>query len=156
MNPFLIEWRAPEFEYHPKGVTWYWVTIIASVLLVAIAVWQKNFLFGFFIVIAEILILVWGNREPDVHDFKITEHGITIEGRHFYPIREIASFASFEDWSEEWSTIILDLKAHLRPSVRIHLPRARFSEIERGFRAIIPLVHKEESLIDILEKFLGF
>jgi hypothetical protein len=156
MNPFTIEWSAPEFEYHPKGVAWYWTTIIISVLLIAIAMWQKNFLFGFFIVIAEIMILIWANREPQDHNFKITEHGITIEGRTFFPVREIASFASFEDWSEDWSTIIIDLKGHFRPSVRIHVPRPRFSEIERGFRATIPLVHKEESLIDILEKFLGF
>ena len=156
MLPFSITWQAPEFEYHPKGVTWYWGSIIVAVILVAAAVWQRNFLFGLFIIIAEILILVWANRDPRPLDFTLNEKGITIEGHRFYPTREIASFASFEDWSEEWSTVILDLKGHFRPSVRIHVPRDQFNEIEHAMQTIIPLVHKDQSLVDVLERFLGF
>ena len=156
MTPFTLHWQAHEFEYHPKGVAWYWGSIIISVLLIAVAVWQRNFLFGFFVVIAEILMLVWANREPELLTFTLNEKGVAIEGHKFYPVREIASFASFEDWSNEWSTIIIDLKGHLRPSVRIHVPRERFNEIEHAMQTVIPLVHKEESMIDILEKFLGF
>ncbi|MFH1246479.1 MAG: hypothetical protein V1489_01735 [Candidatus Liptonbacteria bacterium] len=156
MDPFTISWSAPEFEYHAKGVYWYWTSIAVAVIVIAISVWQKNFLFGLFVVIAEILILVWGEREPQDTDFVLNEKGLEIKGYKFYPTREIGSFSSFEDWSDLWSTIILDPKGHFQPAVRIHVPRVRFPEIERGFRAIAPLVHKDISLVDALEKFLGF
>lgn len=156
MLPFSVTWQAPEFEYHPKGASWYWGSIAVAVILVAIAAWQANFLFGLFIVIAEILMLVWGNKEPRPITFVLNEKGVFIEDHKSYPIRDIESFSSFEDWSDEWSTIILDLKGHFRPSVRIHVPRNRFTEIEHAMNSVIPIVQKEQSLVDILERFLGF
>lgn len=158
MNPFTIAWRAPEFEYHPKSASWYWASVAVATLMIAAAVWQRNFLFGLFIVIAEILILIWTSREPDTIEFTLNEKGFEIGDPHgrSYPVREIATVHGFEDWSEEWATFIIDPKGHFRPSVRIHAPRARYGEIERAFAAIVPVIHKEESLVDVLERFLGF
>ena len=59
-----IQWHAPEFEYRAKTMSWYWLSILLAVVILALAVWQKNFLFGIFVIVAEILILVWANREP--------------------------------------------------------------------------------------------
>lgn len=65
MTSFEIKWQAPEYEYREKTVSWYWISIVVAALVIAFSVWQKNFLFGFFIVIAEMLFIVWGNRTPD-------------------------------------------------------------------------------------------
>ena len=64
MASFEITWEAPEFEYRPKSVSWYWISIIIAAAIIAFAIWERNFLFGIFIVIAEILFIAWGNETP--------------------------------------------------------------------------------------------
>ena len=73
---FEVVWDAPEFEYREKGISWYWLSIIAAACIIAFAAWFRNFLFGFFIVIAEILFIVWGNRQPRTVEFKLDDSGI--------------------------------------------------------------------------------
>ncbi len=93
MAAFEIVWRAPEYEFHEKGVSWYWLSIIAAAIVVAFAVWEKNFLFGLFIVIAEILLIVWGNREPRLVGFSINESGVAIEGAKSYSFKDFESMS---------------------------------------------------------------
>ncbi|MDP3892652.1 hypothetical protein, partial [Nocardioides sp.] len=71
MEQFNIEWRAPEFYYREKGVSWYWLSIIAAIVILSVSVWQKNFLFAVFVVIAEILMLVWAGRKPREISFSL-------------------------------------------------------------------------------------
>ena len=47
-----IIWQAPEFRYRHKDESWYWLTIMATAVLFLISLWQKNFLFAIFAVIA--------------------------------------------------------------------------------------------------------
>ena len=47
-----IVWQIPEYEYRSKDVSWYWISLIAAIVLFAFAIWQKNFLFAIFVVIA--------------------------------------------------------------------------------------------------------
>src|SRR5690348_2499840 len=82
-----ITWEAPEFECRDKGVAWYCISIIVAAIIVAFAVWEKNFLFGLFIVIAEVLFIVWGNRLPRMIGLAASEAGITIE-EVFYAFRD--------------------------------------------------------------------
>ena len=60
-----ILWEAPEYIYREKTMRWYWANIAVATVLIAIAIWQHNFLFGFFIFVAEILLLAWSQREPE-------------------------------------------------------------------------------------------
>ena len=69
MALFETTWKAPEFQYRSKGVSWYWMSIIIAVAIIAFAIWEHNFLFGIFIVIAEILLITWGNEAPRTIDF---------------------------------------------------------------------------------------
>src|SRR3990167_8463140 len=62
MADFELSWEAPEFEFREKTVSWYWVTIIGAVLILALAVWQRNFLFGVFILMAEALIFEFNKK----------------------------------------------------------------------------------------------
>ena len=80
MEKIVIEWKAPEFEYREKDVSWYWLSIIAAVVILGAAVWQKNFLFAVFVVIAEILMLVWAGRKPREITFSLNEKGLTMSG----------------------------------------------------------------------------
>ena len=75
-----IEWEAPEFEYHEKDPLWYWGSMIIAVIILGIAIWQKNFLFATFIVVAEILLMTIGGKQPRLIRFRIDDRGFEIIG----------------------------------------------------------------------------
>lgn len=151
-----INWTAPEYEYRPKSISWFWLSIIVAVLVLAVAVWQKNFLFGFFVVVAELLLIVWGNREPRRVRFSVSDKGLTIDGNKFYAWSEIENWSVREPGELEHGDVILNFRGWFRPNVRVLLPRDRFEEIKSAFGEFLPETEREESLIDSLERFLGF
>ena len=150
-----IEWQAPEFEYHAKTMRWYWFSILLAVLILAAAVWQKNFLFGVFIVVAEILIIVWANREPRNIEFVLTEQGIRIGGGKTEAYAEIESF-SLAKSPGEWAIIVLNFKRRLRPVLRLLAPSELIDEIETKLRMALPEKDYQESFIESLEKISRF
>ena len=81
-DPQEIAWEAPEFEYRHKDISWYWISIIVAVVCIGFAAWQKNFLFGFFVLVAEILILAWANQQPAIFNFRLTEKGLFIQNKN--------------------------------------------------------------------------
>src|SRR3989344_1323822 len=151
-----IDWSAPEFEYRPKSVSWYWGSIVVAVLLIAVAAWQRNFLFGFFVLIAEVLMLIWANRVPVTHEFTLTEKGLAIGKKTFYPSADFESFSVDEHWSDEWPNFVIYFKRRFRPAVRVHVPHDRFEEIEQALRKIVPKIEHEETLIETIEHLIGF
>lgn len=153
-----IIWEAPEFEYQQKSVSWYWVSMFFAAALLAIAVWQKNFLFGLFIVIGEILFIVWGNRKPSMVKFKLTNKGILIGEQKLYEFKNLASFSINPEVEaeSEWSNIILQSKNLIQPSLKIYLPKNKIVEIQKFLSSFIPQVEYKESFIDIFEKLIRF
>ena len=151
-----LSWLGPEFEYQEKDVSWYWITIIVSVLMIGAAIWQKNFLFGVFIVVAEILVLVWANREPRMLHIKVNDRGVQVEAK-LYHYQDIASFSIDEGHHEdaEWTDLVLHLK-HLRPTVHIKCQTGKIQEISKKLALKVRKTHYEMSMADALEKFLRF
>lgn len=156
MPPSQLKWQAPEFDARPKGISWYWLSIIVAIVILGIAVWQKNFLFGLFVVLAEILVLVWGNREPEMVSFALDEAGLTIgkEKKHLYS--EFENFGAETDQEKEWPNLFFNFKSQLKPALKIKIPRERSLEIKRAFGAALPEVEHQPSLLDAFEEFLRF
>ena len=156
MAESALQWRAPEFEERPKDVSWYWASIIAAVLILGFALWRGNFLFAVFILIAEMLVIAWGNRTPNIVDFSLSENVLTVSGRIRYALGDMEHWSVAEGSSEEWAAITFHPKRGVRLPVLIHAPRARLAEIEHYLLVRLPKIEHEESFLDTLEKFLGF
>lgn len=156
MDKFEIKWTAPEFEYRDKDVSWYWISIIIAVLLLGFAVWQKNFPFGFFVVIAEILLIIWGNREPNKAEFAVNEKGFGINGKKFYKYQEIAHFSLSDEMHPGHHELIFSFRHHLRPTLKVILPKENAEKVENALQIMVPQMEYEPSLVDALERFLGF
>ena len=155
-TPFHLAWEAPEFEYREKEVSWYWISIIVASLIVAFAVWQRNFLFGFFIVIAEILFVLWGNAEPRAILFSISEKGIDIdEGRKFYGLGQFESY-SVNPLDDDWSELIFTFRAKVKTPVKIIFPEDGLAELRTHLKTIIKEVDHEPTLLDSIERLIGF
>jgi len=156
MASFEIRWQAPEFEYRPKSVSWYWISIIIAVVIVGISVWQKNFLFGFLIVIAEILILVWANREPPLVEFLVDEKGLGVGGQKFHAWNEMESF-SINDYPEtDWPNLYFRFHARLKTPLKIKMPKERMAEIQKFLQTLLPQTKHERSALETLEELIGF
>ena len=150
----IVSWEAPEFEYRHKGVSWYWLTIIIAVSLVAVAAWQRNFLFGVFVVIAEVLVLAWGSRTPSTVAFLMNEKELIINKAERYPWEEFVSFGAEED--RDTPTLTFRFRHRVRPVLRILVPTTHFAAA-RGFVAgKIPQVNEPRSFIETLEELLRF
>lgn len=152
-----LRWRADEFEYREKSSSWYWASIGIAVAALAFAAWQRNFLFGFFVVIAEILILVWAGKEPQTKEFQMSEKGLEIMGHKLYPWNNLDAFSVDEEESRfPYLTFKFKKKIHL--TLRVGVPRepgARGNIIAYA-ETYVPRVERARSPLDDLENFLKF
>jgi hypothetical protein len=155
MASFEISWQAPEFEYRPKSVSWYWISIIISAAIIAFAIWQRNFLFGIFIVIAEVLLIAWGNEMPITMDFVLTENELSIGEAKRYQIKLFENF-SVNDLGDDWTELCFIFKTKLRTPLKVLLPKEKIEEARKDLKPILREVEFEPSLLDSLEKIIGF
>jgi hypothetical protein len=149
-------WEAPEFVYRHKTINWYWINIILATLFIAVAIWQHNFLFGIFIFIAEILILAWSQREPEIILFRVTDKGVHIGEHTFHPHERIASFSTDPEAEEDWAAFVLAFHNRYRPSLKIHAPKDGAEEIQKELQLYLTEIEHEDSFTDALERLLGF
>lgn len=149
----MVTWHAPEFEYREKGVSWYWLTIIIAVLLIALAVWQRNFLFGVFVIVAEILVILWGGKKPRMLTFAVDEREFTIGDREHHSWSEFLSFSAEE--RKDLSLFIFQSRG-ARPALYVLVPPAQFPEVKQVLLSRLPYVEHERSLVEAVEEFFGF
>ncbi len=155
MAKFEISWEAPEFEYREKDVSWYWISIIVAAVIIAFSVWQKDFLFGFFIVIAEMLFIVWGNRSPKAVAFTLTDTEIDIGGFKSHAMKEFESWSAESDGAE-WADVMFYFRSHIRPPLLVIVPEEKMAELRTNLRVVLKEIEHEPSLLDSIEKFLRF
>ena len=152
-----ITWEAPEFEYMHKGPNWYWLTILVMFVLVAIALWQGNFLFAVFVLIAGVLIMIWGSHYPRHMEFKVDDEGLEIVGQKTYPYRDLKAFAVKPGHVDsEWSEILITKRSHFSPHVKIFIPDEQLKEVEDFLAQHIEQIEYEDSLVDHIGKLLRF
>lgn len=172
-----IQWQAPEYEHYAKDVSWYWLSLIVSIILAAIALWRNNFLFAVFVGVAWLTIVNFANRSPDIWKFRIDRKGIGIEplegeatdstsspqagsvgspqAGKFYPFDEIAGFdIHFSGGS--YRELILKFKSKLSPYLKININPEDEEKIEKFLAEFVPKEKYPESLADSLFKLVRF
>ncbi len=145
-----VRWRAPEFEYRTKGVSWYWLTAIIAILVVAVALWFGNFLFALFVVIAELVVIFWARQLPRELEFKLDEKGLAMEDKKFYPYEDFSGFAVRD------SEVIFKQKRRLTPYLKILASESDIGRIKSFLSNHLAEIEYEESLIDHLARILRF
>jgi len=153
-----IKWIAPEFEYFAKDISWYWLVIIVGIIVIAIALWNKNFLFAIFVIIATLLILSWGKQKPREVEFTLDEHGLDIEKKKFYPYSGFAGFAVRPPLTkdEESTDLVFKFKARFRPYFKIQIKTKDTEKFKKYTNQYLPEIEYEESIADHIAKILKF
>lgn len=152
-----IKWIAPEFEYFKKDITWSWLVIIVGFIVAAVALWQRNFLFFVFVIIATLLILFWGKQTPRDIEFTLDEHGLDIEKKKFYPFYDFEGFAVKPPIRDEkFTDLILKFRRRLKPYLKIRIESKNIDKYKKFINQYLPEIEYEESLTDHLAKILRF
>lgn len=153
-----IIWKAPEFHYYPKTTAWYYWSIFITLLMIVFAVWQNNFLFGFFIVVAETLILSWGGKKPRDIDFILNEKGLTVGTEKAYSYTELKSFAETNMDIEDspFVELMLYFQKRLRPTMLVLLPKEKSVAIQSALAKKIPKIEADPTFLDTLERIVRF
>ncbi len=155
MAKFETTWEAPEFEYREKEVSWYWISIIIAALIIAFSAWERDFLFGFFIIIAEVLFIVWGNKIPKTVTFTLTDTMLDIGGYRSYAMKEFESWSA-DVYGGEWVDVAFYFRSRIRPTLSIMIPEEKLTELRANMKTVLKEIEHEPTLIDSIEKFLRF
>jgi hypothetical protein len=155
MAQFTITWEAPEFEYREKDISWYWITIIIAACIIAFSVWEGNFLFGLFIVIAEILVIMWGSQEPRIIAFTLTESEIEIGEHKSHSLKEFESWSA-ENFGDGWAEIGFNFHAKLKVPLKVLAPTETLEEIRKNLKTLLREVEHQTTLIEAIEKLVKF
>jgi len=92
-----MHWSAPEFHFQEKTAMWRTGSVILAVFLLLMALWQRNIMFGIFIILAESIVLLNANQKPRNITYEVTEEGIAIGEKEFYRHEEFLGFSIFND-----------------------------------------------------------
>lgn len=156
MAQFELSWHAPEYEHRQKGVNWYWTSIIIACVIVAFAVWERNFLFGFFVVVAEMLFVAWGDRPPRMILFRLSDRELAIDGdKKIYPINQLESWSA-ETLDEDWIELNFSFKAKLKTPIRILLSTEHIENLRTSLKTILRETEYQPTLLDTIERLIRF
>lgn len=92
-NPQEVTWTASEFIAHEKGSSWYMALAGGAVLIAAIVyLITKDFVSVAVVVVAGVLLGVYGARQPRQLDYRLDAHGISV-GPKQYSYDDFRSFS---------------------------------------------------------------
>ena len=153
-----ITWSAPEFHYYEKGPMLYWALFGISSLLAILALFQQNFFFAVFIVIAAVLSGIWGARTPRTLHFALTERGLDIQERKLYPYDVFVGFSIVSPipQSDSLSEIVFLGKGITGFKMRVIADKNVIPEIREELLKKIPELEYEESVAEHIGRILRF
>ena len=152
----LLTWNiSPHTERERTGV-FYTTLFVSMVFLLLFAIWQKDFLFGVFVILATGTVLFLSSQQAHVYTFTLTDEKIIFGD--YESVYEYSHFAAFDlyEFAPDDIELFLLFREKLRPILRIRIHRADRSKIQ-SILIEKKIVQKkmEPSLIDVLSKMIG-
>lgn len=156
MEP-IISWQAPEYNHREKTSSWYLWSLVGALVVAAIAVYQKNFMFALFVVIAEAMILFLSRQQP-----KLVTYSISIEGVHRDPnvhhrFSEMSAFAVtvFEEGTKRYGELVLRPTKKISSYIKILFPHEKADEMHELLSQHLTEFEYQEHVSGVLARWLG-
>jgi predicted membrane protein len=132
----LMSWDFLEFEQYQRTKSWYITFVLVIGVLLAIAVYQVNFLFAVIVIIAAITFVHVAGRNPRTLTFSISKNGIFINDS-FVSYRQLACFYLISN--QQISKLFIDFKSIAKPRLAIALKdEHQPEEIKKIMRQFLP------------------
>jgi hypothetical protein len=155
-QPYTVAWQAAEYPFHKKSVDWYWWFALATIGLIALAIYLHNILFAFVIAIGAFSLLLYAIRSPRMLDYEATTRGIKVENK-LYSYQTINHFWIKDSGSETAEKVLfLESQKKMMPLIVIPLGNANIDEL-RHF--LLDFMEEQEILEPLGQRameWLGF
>ncbi len=152
-EPAELSWSAAEHEYTEKDAAWYLTVGGLAFLLLVIALWQGNYFFAVFVVIAGAVLVNFGKRRPKVFEFKVTSEGVGV-GEKFITFDRLESFM-IRKRAHALHELIVKQRAYVNPYLRIPLDGETAQRARELLSEKLPEEEYQESLLDVFADWLG-
>lgn len=149
----FIEWSAPEYTHHERGVDWFWGLGLTVVVGAVTSLFWGNALLAFILLLGGGMIFLLSFRKPREVPYRLSAKGLRA-GDTFYPYSSLESF-----WITEASPepkLMLVSKKKFMLHILIPLTEHSPEEIKSFLEAYLPAVEREEPWLHILAERLGF
>ena len=152
----LITWEIPSHEHKERGFGFFVWIIAAMIILLLFSIWQKNFLFGIFIILASGTLLFLSLQHPDSHEFSLTSsHIIFGNYQDSYSYDELSHF-NIQEFSNDDREIFFALKNKNRAPIHMRVYKGDREKIVAILREKkLPQKDIEISLFESVSKILG-
>jgi len=147
-------WTVPEYHQYERGAIWYVIAFTLAGAGILYALYSRNFLFAFLIIILSLIIFLHHTREPANLQIAITELGILINNK-FYRFRDISSFWIIYE-PPLTKNLYFQLAESFRPPFAVSLADEDPLTLRRTLLQYVAedLDKKEEPLSDLLWRLL--
>ncbi len=106
----IISWEANEFKQYEKNTSWYAGIVFVAVVLIGLAIWQKDVFGAISLIVIAGIVLYLLNRNPGRIQIQLTPKGI-YQGESFLPYRNVRHFWVVE--ADHHRTLNLETTAYL-------------------------------------------
>jgi len=148
-------WRAAEYEYTEKTLTWFIVLGIIVLVIAIVSLIQHDFFFAVFAVLAGILVAVFARRRPQVLEFKVGADGVTVGDKLSLPLEEFRAFAIYSR-PGHLNELVMKRRTAVNPYLRIPIDAELAEKARRFLKERLDEEEFSESLIDLISSRLGF
>ncbi|HYC34371.1 MAG TPA: hypothetical protein VEC13_01430 [Candidatus Paceibacterota bacterium] len=155
MEENLIRWIGYEYEHTEKSSDWFWAVAIIALCTAIIAIIYNNVLFGIFIILAGVTMMMLAKRPPRIIEYAVTPKGIMVE-KTLYLYKHIHSFW-VDTHIKQHPELLIKTKKNLSRLfvIPIKYGAADSHDIRDYLLQVLPEEHMEESLSHRLMVKLG-
>jgi len=150
-----ISWTIAVGKNTTRSGGFYVIALVLMALLLLFAVWQKNFLFGIFVILASGTLMFLSHSTAQEYSFALTDEGLIVgdaESVHRY---EKFSHFDIHVFSDEDIELLLAPRQRLKPIMRVPLFADDIEEITSFLKNHLSHKEIEFPFLDLLAKRLG-
>lgn len=149
-----VLWSISRNEKIEHSVGFYVLLLLLMSLLLLFSIWQKNILFGIFVIMVVGVIFFLSSSDSEVDDFIIDEDGIKINKETKYAYDEFRHFDIYK-FSEDNYELFFVFKGRMKTMLRMRIWKRDVDEILSILSDRLPRVKTEPSFLDTLSKIVG-
>lgn len=154
-SPVSISWTIKPHRDQPRTRSFYMALLGIMAVLLIFAIWQNNFLFGIFVIMATGTILFLSQQLPEAYSFELTDEEIIVGDKELlYDYDRFRHFDVYE-FAEDDMELLFVFKEKLKPLLRVRIYRNDKEKIVDFLRTKLPRKKTEPSILDIFSKSIG-
>jgi hypothetical protein len=149
-----ITWTASEFVAHQKTASWYLILIISAIAItILVFLITKDKISATVVIVAAILMGVYGSHQPRQLEYKISPRGLSIGGK-YHTYEEFRSFSVLQEGA--FSSInFMPLKRFAIPLTIYYAPEQE-EEIISLLSGSLPFEEHRSDAVDTLMRRIRF